>query len=436
MAICLCQIRSATRVLWTVSEHWGLRRVCSLSMATACFFPASKTCIAVTYNCAPTTARRCRGAGSACVTYVNTCWIAARSSSAVGSFFFVVSRAPQAELRLSNAVTNVRLSFWHNVVSTRCKATRPCAMLPHSMDRPFSGLFKSSCDSRVRSWSKNCLSSNWESLRAPCRCSRIAPSSDGYARKMSTCTTESWVRPGPSQLQVPCPSAVMLGSDPVLFHPWSWRVVGCSWKQWTAQGHLSKQITCCSIWCLWKCIHDSDLPRLFEKGLTLAAVSSVTLYFPCCPQLTDERFQIFELQKAVENLRAWLTWFTGLGLFALGTWKQHRDSIWVWNAGGASTLCLHVASWWWDQPFGRYCRRPLPREQRGRSGPVVNHDLDHFCAHRCHSCNWPDVLPIWKNRPPFDLRVLVAHVVGRLQLSFDGPVMKTVTVWATDLPVH
>ena len=52
------------------------------------FFLASKTCMAVTYNCAETTARRCRGAGSACVTYLNTCWIAPLSSSAVGSLFF------------------------------------------------------------------------------------------------------------------------------------------------------------------------------------------------------------------------------------------------------------------------------------------------------------------------------------------------------------
>lgn len=36
----------------------------------------------------------------------------------------------------------------------------------------------------------------------------------------------------------------------------------------------------------------------------------------------------------------------------------------------------------------------------------------------------------------FDLRVLDAHVVGRLQLSMDGTVMKTASVWDSDLPVN
>lgn len=49
-----------------------------------------------------------------------------------------------------------------------------------------------------------------------------------------------WVRPGPSQLQVPCPSAVLLGSEPALFHPWSRRVVGCSCKAMECTGSLEQ----------------------------------------------------------------------------------------------------------------------------------------------------------------------------------------------------
>ena len=280
---------------------------------------ASKSCMAVTYNCAPTTARRCRGAGSACVTYVNTCWIAALSSSAVGSFFLLcpgLHRRSWGSPMLSPPTCACHFDTMWCPHAARLRGHVPCC---HTA---WIGLFLACSKVRVTPVSG-------VEVRTACRAigSRFGPPAGaaGLHRLLTDMLAKCpraplslWVRPGPSQLQVPCPSAVMLGSDPVLFHPWSWRVVGCSWKQWNAQGHLSKQITCCSIWCQWKCIHDSDFPRLFEKGLTLAAVSSVTLYFPCCPQLKD----------GVHALSSNLQLLQGAGLFnAVGMQFLHENQL-------------------------------------------------------------------------------------------------------------
>ena len=96
---------------------------------------------------------------------------------------------------------------WRAKGPHRSKATKPCVMLPHNMDRPFEGLFKGSWVSFVRSCSKNCFSRTCPSLRAPCRWIKILPSSPGKAlRIMSRCTTDSW---GTAR-GVPAPSPFLL----------------------------------------------------------------------------------------------------------------------------------------------------------------------------------------------------------------------------------